>query len=49
MTRKLKMINNIAANFISNRPPKIEGETNYEATSKTMQILFANAATLPTP
>ena len=49
MSRKRKKIYDIMAKVNVKTPPRIKGELNYEGIYKMMQLLYANAATLPNP
>ena len=48
MACKPKTINKIAAKFTVKTLPFIERDPNYEGINKNMQLLYSNAATLPT-
>ena len=48
MTGKSKSVDEIVSKFPIKTLPLIDGEPTYESINNIMQILYANAATLPT-
>ena len=49
MARKSKTVDKIAAKFTVKTLPTMEGDYDYKGISVMMRLLYANAATLPTP
>ena len=49
MSRKSNTIYEITAKFIVKALPSIEGDPTYDGIKNIMQLLYANAVTLPAP